>query len=111
YAVVAVFAGLSWRVPEPGRTIWLATAGLVLVVAVVEASYMMAYRDGLTELPALRALTEALLRLSRQFAVARVGVDRLQHRNNSHAIPERVGMVAEKAWSGAKEAGRNRVSV
>ncbi|HYT82373.1 MAG TPA: hypothetical protein VEK86_02905, partial [Gemmatimonadales bacterium] len=69
YALVAVFAGLSWRVPEPGRTIWLATAGLVLVVAVVEASYMMAYRDGLTELPARRALTEALLRLSGQFAV------------------------------------------
>lgn len=84
YALVAVFAGLSWRVPEPGRTIWLATAGLVLVVAVVEASYMMAYRDGLTELPARRALTEALLRLSGQFAVAMVDVDHFKHFNDRY---------------------------
>ena len=64
YALIATFLGLTWKAVGPGQEIWIATAGLVLVVAVVEASYMMAYRDGLTELPGRRALNEALPRLS-----------------------------------------------
>jgi diguanylate cyclase (GGDEF)-like protein len=75
YALVAVLAGLSWKAAGPGQLIWLATAGLVLVVAVVEASYLMAYRDGLTDLPGRRALNEALPRLSGQFTVAMIDVD------------------------------------
>src|SRR6266705_1811544 len=51
YCLIAAFAALSWPAAGPGQEIWLATAGLILVVAVIEASYMMAYRDGLTEPP------------------------------------------------------------
>jgi GGDEF domain-containing protein len=75
YALAAVFAGLSWKAAGPGEVIWFSTAGLVLVVAVIEASYLMAYRDGLTELPGRRALNEALLRLGGQFTVAMIDVD------------------------------------
>jgi diguanylate cyclase (GGDEF)-like protein len=84
YALVAVFVALSGRAPGPGREIWMATAGLVLVVAVIEASYMMAYRDGLTELPGRRALNEALLRLSGQFTVAMVDVDHFKRFNDRY---------------------------
>jgi diguanylate cyclase (GGDEF)-like protein len=84
YALIAVFVALSWRAPGPGREIWLATAGLILVVAVVEASYMMAYRDGLTELPGRRALNEALPRLSGQFTVAMVDVDHFKRFNDRY---------------------------
>ena len=84
YALVAVFAALSWRVPWPGQEIWLATAGLILVIAVIEASYMMAYRDGLTELPSRRALNEALPRLSGQFSVAMVDVDHFKRFNDTY---------------------------
>jgi len=82
YALVAAFLGVTWRAAGPGQEIWLATAGLVLVVAVVEASYLMAYRDGLTELPARRALNEALLRLGGQFTVAMIDVDRFKQFND-----------------------------
>jgi len=82
YAVLAAFLGLTWKASGPGQEIWLATAGLVLVVAVVEASYMMAYRDGLTELPGRRALNEALPRLSGQFTVAMVDVDHFKRFND-----------------------------
>jgi len=84
YALVAAFLALTWKGTGPGQEIWLATGGLVLVVAVVEASYMMAYRDGLTELPGRRALNEALPRLSGQFTVAMVDVDHFKRFNDRY---------------------------
>jgi diguanylate cyclase (GGDEF)-like protein len=84
YALIPVLVAVSWRTPGPGRELWLATAGLILVVAVVEASYMMAYRDGLTELPGRRALNEALPRLSGQFTVAMVDVDHFKRFNDRY---------------------------
>ena len=84
YALVAVFAGLSWPAAGPGQEIWLSTAGLILVIAVIEASYMMAYRDGLTELPSRRALNEALPRLSGQYSVAMVDVDHFKRFNDTY---------------------------
>ena len=84
YALTAVFAALSWPSAGPGQEIWLAIAGLILVVAVIEASYMMAYRDGLTELPGRRALNEALPRLSGQFTVAMVDVDHFKRFNDTY---------------------------
>ena len=84
YGLMAVFVALSWRAPGPGQEIWLATAGLILVIAVIEASYMMAYRDGLTELPGRRALNEALPRLSGQFSVAMVDVDHFKRFNDTY---------------------------
>ena len=84
YGLIAVFFALSWRATGPGQELWLATAGLVLVVAVIEASYLMAYRDGLTELPGRRALNEALPRLSGQFTVAMVDVDHFKRFNDTY---------------------------
>lgn len=84
YALFAVFAALSWPAAGPGQEICLATAGLILVIAVIEASYLMAYRDGLTELPGRRALNEALLRLSGQFSVAMVDVDHFKRFNDTY---------------------------
>jgi diguanylate cyclase (GGDEF)-like protein len=84
YALVAAFLALTWKAAGPAQEIWVATAGLVLVVAVVEASYMMAYRDGLTELPGRRALNEALPRLSGQFTVAMVDVDHFKRFNDTY---------------------------
>jgi diguanylate cyclase (GGDEF)-like protein len=84
YSLIAVFAALSWPAAGAGQEIWLATAGLILVVAVIEASYMMAYRDGLTELPGRRALNEALPRLSGQFSVAMVDVDHFKRFNDTY---------------------------
>jgi diguanylate cyclase (GGDEF)-like protein len=84
YALIAVFAALSWPAAGSGQEIWLATAGLILVIAVIEASYMMAYRDGLTELPGRRALNEALPRLSGQFTVAMVDVDHFKRFNDTY---------------------------
>jgi len=79
-SVIAVCAG-----PASGRvTLYLAGAGLVLVVATVESAYAMAYHDELTGLPARRALNEALERVGGTYTVAMVDVDHFKKFNDTH---------------------------
>ena len=79
-SVIAACAG-----PAGGRaTLYLASAGLVLVVAMVESAYAMAYHDELTGLPARRALNDALLRANGTYTVAMVDVDHFKKFNDTH---------------------------
>jgi diguanylate cyclase (GGDEF)-like protein len=86
WALIPAFLGLSGVRPgNPGfATFYFATSALILIVAVVEASYHMAYQDSLTGLPARRALTEAMLRLGGQFSVAMIDVDHFKRINDRH---------------------------
>jgi diguanylate cyclase (GGDEF)-like protein len=79
-SVIAASAG-----PAGGRaTLYLTCAGLVLVVAMVESAYAMAYHDELTGLPARRALNEALQRVEGMYTVAMVDVDHFKKFNDVH---------------------------
>ena len=82
WGLVAAF--LALRAARGGftSTVYLATAGLILVISVIETSYMMAYRDELTGLPARRALNEALLKLGSRYTVAMVDVDHFKKFND-----------------------------
>jgi GGDEF domain-containing protein len=84
WALVAAFLGLHLHQATLASPIYLTTAALILVVAVVEASYLMAYRDGLTGLPGRRALNEALDRADGRYTVAMVDVDRFKRLNDSY---------------------------
>jgi len=86
WSLVPAFLGVSAVRPgNPGfSTFYLATSALILIIAVVEASYHMAYQDSLTGLPARRALNEALLRLGGHYSVAMVDVDHFKRINDSH---------------------------
>ncbi|HEX2648210.1 MAG TPA: GGDEF domain-containing protein, partial [Candidatus Dormibacteraeota bacterium] len=86
WALLPTILGLSAVRPgNPGfSTFYLATAALILIVSVVEASYHMAYQDGLTGLPARRALSEALLRLGGHYSVAMIDVDHFKRINDRH---------------------------
>lgn len=65
-------------------TFYFSTAGLILVVAVIEAGYAMAFRDELTRLPGRRALNEALQQTGGQYAVAMVDVDHFKKFNDTY---------------------------
>ena len=79
-SVIAAAAG-----PANGRaTLYLTTAGLVLVVAMVESAYAMAYHDELTGLPARRALNDVLRRAAGTYTVAMVDVDHFKKFNDTH---------------------------
>jgi len=101
WAIVAAFLAANARPSHTAEGIYLGTAGLILVVAVIEASYLLAYQDGLTSLPARRALTEALERLGGggHYTVAMIDVDHFKRFNDTygHDVGDQVlRMVAAK---------------
>lgn len=65
-------------------TLYLADAGLVLVIATVEAAYAMAYHDELTGLPARRALRDELAQIEGVFTIAMIDVDHFKRFNDDH---------------------------
>ena len=79
---VAIALGAGARAPVAGFA--LATAGVVAVLAVLYASYRMAFIDTLSGLPNRRALDEALARLSGDYAVAMIDIDHFKRFNDTH---------------------------
>jgi diguanylate cyclase (GGDEF)-like protein len=69
-----------------GRTAtgYLATAGFILVSSIIENSYLLAYHDELTTLPARRAFNDAILNLQAPYAVAVVDIDHFKRFNDTY---------------------------
>ena len=67
-----------------GTTAYLVTAGLIMVIVLVEATFAMAYRDGLTGLPGRRAFEETLTTLSGRYAIAMVDIDHFKKVNDEY---------------------------
>ena len=84
WATTAAFFGLYAGEGGVASTVYLSTADFILVIAVIETSYSMAYRDELSGLPARRALNEALLQLPSRYAVAMVDVDHFKKFNDQY---------------------------
>jgi diguanylate cyclase (GGDEF)-like protein len=81
--LVVTAAGLGQRDLERGVAL-LASSGLLGILAVLYASYRMAFIDGLTGLPNRRALDETLMRLGGHYALAMVDVDHFKQFNDSY---------------------------
>ena len=62
----------------------MGAAGLVLIVALLQESHHLAFRDQLTGLPARRALDERLRSIGRRYAVGMVDVDHFKQFNDTH---------------------------
>ncbi len=111
WALVAAFLALQGARAGWVTTNFFGTAGLILVVSLIQTSYRMAYHDELTGLPGRRAMNEALLRLSSRYAVAMVDVDHFKKFNDQygHRVGDQVlRMMAAKLGevSGGGEAFR-----
>ena len=65
-------------------TVYFTSAGLVLIISVIETSHSMAFRDELTGLPGRRALEKALLKLGSTFSVAMLDIDFFKKFNDRH---------------------------
>ncbi len=83
WATVASFVALNSSSTE-NRTLYFATAGLALIVGMVEASYALAFRDELTGLPGRRAFNHALNGLNGSYVVAMIDVDHFKQFNDRH---------------------------
>ncbi len=84
WALLAAFLALAARSQGSHSTFYFATAGLVLVISVLEASYLMAFRDELTGLPGRRALQETFLKLASSYTLAMVDIDHFKKLNDRH---------------------------
>ncbi|MBI2312878.1 MAG: GGDEF domain-containing protein [Betaproteobacteria bacterium] len=64
--------------------LFLSASGAMLLVAVLQESHRMAFRDELTGLPSRRALNERLLSLGPGYTIAMVDVDHFKQFNDTH---------------------------
>ena len=82
--LLAIFMGLGPFQTTVGQPVFFSAAGLILVLAGVEASFFMAYRDELTGLPSRRALNQALSSLGRRYTIAMIDVDHFKKFNDTY---------------------------
>jgi diguanylate cyclase (GGDEF)-like protein len=99
WAVALLFFTLLQGYPVALTTALFSSALLMLIVAVLEISYTMAFRDELTGLTGRRALNQALLKLGNRYTIAMLDVDHFKKFNDTygHDIGDEVlQMVAAK---------------
>jgi diguanylate cyclase (GGDEF)-like protein len=90
WALAAMFLGLNQLEAAPSGPaldalfFYSGTAGLVLVFAVLEHGYDIAYRDELTGLPGRRAFNNVMERLGGTYAIAMCDVDHFKMFNDTY---------------------------
>ena len=93
--VVALYSvQMGWE-PRP----FLALAGLIIVMSLMQTSYRSSFRDETTKLPGSRAFEMATKRLGRRYSLAIVEIDQLKETNNHYgrSIGDQVlALVAKK---------------
>ncbi|HEY3307647.1 MAG TPA: GGDEF domain-containing protein [Desulfuromonadaceae bacterium] len=99
---VAAFIFLD-KVWLPNFPVTLSTAAaLILVIAIIQDSHNMAFRDDLTKLPSRRALNELLPCLGSRYTIAMVDVDHFKRFNDEygHDVGDQVlRMISAKLMS------------
>lgn len=75
---------LSQRATGDEALFYTATAAFILIVALLETSHSMAFRDDLTGLHSRRALNEYLQGLSGCYTLAMVDIDHFKQVNDTH---------------------------
>jgi diguanylate cyclase (GGDEF)-like protein len=108
WALVAVF--LAYHGTQFGwhPTNFFATAGLILFLSLVQASYQQTYRDALTGIPGRIAYEEATAQLGRKFSIAVLSIDQLKGYAGTYGKPvvEQVLKLAAPKVQAACQAGR-----
>ena len=81
WVLPAIVAGLWW---SETFAFWGGVAAFMLLIAIIESSFKMAFNDELTGLPARRAMNEFLLKVGRRYTFAMVDVDHFKKVNDIH---------------------------
>ena len=83
-ALAAFFLAVEWATSPGAYAIFMAAGGVVLIVALLQESHQLAFRDQLTGLPGRRALDERLRSLGERYAIGMVDVDHFKQFNDTH---------------------------
>lgn len=84
WALISSFVALCVVGSVRLSSVAFAAGALVLLIALLEAFYAMAYLDELTDLPSRRSFNDAKLRLGGTYTVAMVDVDHFKHFNDTY---------------------------
>jgi diguanylate cyclase (GGDEF)-like protein len=84
FALAFAAAGVGFFFGGDDATKGLTAAGLILILALLQESYSMAFIDELTHLPGRRALNEELLRMGRHYTIAMLDVDHFKKFNDRY---------------------------
>jgi diguanylate cyclase (GGDEF)-like protein len=84
WALTALMLALNADPTSIAPIIYLSAAGIVLIVSQVESSYLLVFRDELTQLPSRRALNQALNRLRKHYTIAMVDIDHFKKFNDRY---------------------------
>jgi len=83
-ALIAFFVACEWPDRAAVYGTFMFAAGAILLLAVLQESHRMAFRDELTALPSRRALQEKLAALGPAYTIAMVDVDHFKKFNDTH---------------------------
>jgi len=83
-ALLAFFMACEWAASPGAFGAFMVAAGTILLVALLQESHRLAFRDELTSLPGRRALDERLRGLHSNFAIAMIDVDHFKKFNDTH---------------------------
>lgn len=83
-SLAAVILSAAANRPETAPVVFHITAGLILIVTNIEASFFMAYNDELTSLPGRRSLNESMMNLGKKYAIAMMDIDHFKKFNDRY---------------------------
>lgn len=83
-ALLAFFIAAEWAAAPPVFGAFFSAAGALVLVAFVQESHRLAFRDELTGLPGRRALDEQLRALGPHYTIAMIDVDHFKKFNDTH---------------------------
>lgn len=82
--LLAVAIALHFKENPLSIPTFFAASGVMMLIAVMQDSYTMAYLDELTKLPARRALKDELMKLSGSYVIAMVDIDFFKKFNDTY---------------------------
>jgi diguanylate cyclase (GGDEF)-like protein len=102
------FIACEWATRPGVFGVFTSAAGAILIVAVMQESHRMAFRDELTGLPGRRALQEALAALAPVYTLAMVDVDHFKQFNDTHGhdVGDQVLKLVAARLAGVQGGGR-----
>jgi len=83
-AIATFFLAAEWAGSPGAYALFMEASGIMLIVALLQESHQLAFRDQLTGLPGRRALEERLRSVGSRYAVAMVDVDHFKQFNDTH---------------------------
>ena len=84
WVLILTFSALTLSRIGPASSIYFATAGLILVISVIENIYFEGFRDELTDLPSSQVVVGNLSKLQVGYAVAVIEIDHFKKLKDTH---------------------------